>query len=135
MANSPTAKQIIAQLRSGEPHTLVIVAIPSHDRRNKPIHNQELWADAALKVFSKLYGGATAFKTFKGIYRSESGEDLYDEPIMIESYVERSRVEEVGRLELLLKFLHRMRREANQEVVLLVFDNHLCLVKNERTTH
>lgn len=124
MAHTHQAKRLIAEIRNGQPHALVIIAVPSHDRRNKPLNNQELWADAALRIFSSLFGGATAFRTFKGIYRSQdSGEDLVDEPILIESYVEESTVMAVPTLRSFLEFLHRLKRETDQETVLLVINS------------
>lgn len=67
MADPVTPKKIIATLKDGLRHDLLILAIPSHDRENKPIHDQTVWADAALELFSALFTGATAFETFKGI--------------------------------------------------------------------
>lgn len=110
------------RLKNGDRHDLVILAIPSHDKNNKPLSTQEVWADSGMELFSELYGGATAFQTWKGIYRSETGEDLWDTPILIESFVDRELVEDDQRLELLLDFIRRMKRQMRQESILLVIN-------------
>lgn len=110
------------RLQAGERHDLVILAIPSHDKNNKPLSNQEVWADGGMELFAELYGGATAFGTWKGIYRSESGENLWDTPILIESFVERPLLEDPERLAILLDFIKRMKRTLRQESILLVIN-------------
>jgi len=123
MASSREVLDIKKRLKDGSRHDLVILAIPSHDRDNKPLNNQLVWADAGLETFSELYGGATAFQTFKGIFRSESGEDLWDEPILIEAYAERAKVENTHTLAVLLEFIRRMKRATHQESILLVIND------------
>ncbi len=124
MSKSVTPKQVIATLKAGIRHDLVILAIPSHDRKNKKISDQDQWADEALRLFSTLYGGATAFETFAGVYKSSEDEDLWDEPILIESYAERERVESESNLKELLDFARRMRKGTDQESILLVLNEY-----------
>ena len=124
MAARVTPDQIIAKLKAGERHDLVILAIPSHDRDNKPLNNQPEWARDALDLFSELFGGATAFETFAGIYRSETGDNLLDKPILIEAYSERTDVESRTNLEQLLQFIRRMKVAMRQETVMLVIDEY-----------
>ena len=54
------AEQVISLLLSGERQDLLILIVPSHDRHEKPLRNQDEWANAALDLFGELYGGATA---------------------------------------------------------------------------
>jgi hypothetical protein len=124
MVRGAQSEEIIATLRAGTRHDLVILAIPSHDRENKPLHDQDQWADGALELFSDLYEGATAFKTFKGIYRSDSGKDLWDNPILIESFAERTHVENPHKLRTLLDFVRRMKAKMRQESILLVVNEY-----------
>lgn len=98
------------------------MAIPSHDKNNKPLANQELWADSGIELFAELYGGATTFHTWKGIYRSETGDNLWDTRILIESFVDRELVEDDQRLGFLLDFIKRMKRQMRQESILLVIN-------------
>jgi hypothetical protein len=72
----------------GNQQTLVVLFIPSHDGQDeKPLPSQDVWADNALELFAEIFGGATAFSTYAGIYRDKTkGRDLRDKPILIESY-------------------------------------------------
>ncbi len=81
----PEFDKIISILQSDERQDLVILIIPSHDKREEELTDQEMWANAAMDVFADLFGGATAFKTFAGIYKAKDGKILHDNPIMIES--------------------------------------------------
>ncbi|HUY89477.1 MAG TPA: hypothetical protein VMV10_12150, partial [Pirellulales bacterium] len=103
------AERIISFLQSGVRQDLIILIIPSHDRRNKQLNNQDAWATAALELFAELYRGATAFKALKGIFKTDSGDVLVDEPILIECYAARNDVEDRTRLDELLKFAKRNR--------------------------
>ena len=119
----PEVDQIITVLREGIRQDLVILIIPSHDRENKPISDQEFWAEAAMDLFADLYRGATALETFKGVYKSSDGTILYDKPIMIESYVDRSDLEDPTKLAELLRFIKRMGKKTKQAAVGLVINS------------
>jgi hypothetical protein len=97
----------------------IIIIIPSHDsgRPQKELTDQEFWADAGLRLFSKLYGGATAFMALRGVWKSPDGTDLFDEPIMIQSLANREDAENEAKLEELIEFARRMCRETRQECV------------------
>jgi hypothetical protein len=102
---------------------LVILAIPSHDKNGKALNNQDQWAQAALDVFAELYGGATAFETFAGIYKDDTGQVHRDKPILIESYVAEGDLEDETKLRQLCDFIRRMGAETRQKAVMLVIDN------------
>lgn len=127
MASSRTREldQIIADLGEELRSDLIILAIPSHDKKNKPLNNQEVWASEAMELFAHIFGGATAFKTFKGVFKSEDGDTLlWDNPILIEAYAERDAVENRENLNRLLDFIKRMKRGTHQESVMLVLNNY-----------
>ena len=85
------AERISRELESPRRQVLVILFIPSHDRDEKELKTRDLWADAALDLFAELFGGATAFDTYAGIYRDKvRGKDLRDKPILVESYTASS---------------------------------------------
>jgi hypothetical protein len=46
--------------------SLLVLFIPSRDRRNKAI-DQRFWVEEALNVLGTLFGGATAFPRGRGI--------------------------------------------------------------------
>lgn len=127
----PEADDYIARLKSGEVNQeLVIVAIPSHDKNEKPIKDQDQWADACLELLGDLYGGATAFKTFKGIYKKDDGSFVCDNPIMIESFACSADIEDAGRLQQLLDFAKRLGQKAKQEAVMIVIGRAMFLIKD-----
>ena len=101
----------------------MILIIPSADKHDIDLNDQEMWANSALELFAELYGGATAFKTFAGIYKADDGRILHDKPILIESYVKRQSLEDQGKLGQLLEFCKRMGRETNQAAVGLIVNS------------
>jgi hypothetical protein len=100
----------------------IILIIPSHDCSSpqKRIPDQDLWADAGMRLFSRLYGGATSFTALRGIWRSDDGTDLLDEPILIQSLVRREDADNEEKLEELAVFARRLRRETNQKCVAVI---------------
>ncbi len=114
---------IVSRIRSGERQDVIILLVPSHDNKNKLINNQEAWAEAAMELFKDLYGGATAFLTFAGIYLADDGTTLHDRPILVESYASRENLEDKGRLTQLVEFMKRMGRETKQASVAVVIND------------
>ncbi|HEX8877912.1 MAG TPA: hypothetical protein VF777_14280 [Phycisphaerales bacterium] len=117
------ADQIIADLRAGRANDIVVLAVPSHTKENQPVSNQSMWAEEALSLFADLYGGATAFAAFKGVYVDSTGNKLWDNPILVESLAERSNVEDRIRLKKLLAFALRMKTHLRQDAVMIVFND------------
>jgi hypothetical protein len=116
----PETEDIISILQSGERQDILILIIPSHDKDEKPLKNQDMWAGQAMEIFKDLYEGATAFATFAGIYLTDDGRTLHDKPILIESYASRADLEDKERLNELVRFCKRMGREAKQDAVALI---------------
>jgi hypothetical protein len=119
----PELENIISILQADKRQDLVILIIPSHDKDENELQNQEWWASSAMELFAELYRGATAFKTFAGIYKCDDGKVLHDRPIMIESYVQRADLENREKLFSLLDFVKRMGRETRQAAVGLVVNS------------
>ena len=123
-SNSPEVERIASDVETGRQQVLVILFIPSHDRDEKELKTRDLWADAALNLFADLFGGATAFDTYAGIYRDKSrGKDLKDKPILVEAYTEIERVRNLDVLNNLVSFMKRMGKEAKQAAVAVVINN------------
>jgi hypothetical protein len=122
-------ERIIAALRYGVPQVLVILFIPSHDKKKKPLQDQHLWASQAIDLFGHLYTGATAFRALDGVFLDDDGTLLHDQPIMIESYTDRASVEDPARLGQLLEFARRMGRETRQAAVAVVIGEVLHLIR------
>jgi hypothetical protein len=69
----PELDQIISVLVAEKRQDLVILIIPSHDKKEVELKDQDMWASAAMDLFADLFGSATAFKTFAGIYKTSDG--------------------------------------------------------------
>jgi hypothetical protein len=82
-----------------------------------------MWAAGAMEPFADLFGGATAFQTFAGIYKTADGKILHDKPILIESYVKRELLEDRENLTELLRFAKRMGEQTNQAAIGLVINS------------
>jgi hypothetical protein len=120
--SDPAVEAISKALIEERRDDTVMIFIPSHDR-NRPqrkLNNQDQWADAGLKLFSALYGGATAFMALRGVWKHEDGTDLFDEPIIIQSLAKREDVESEEKLEMLVEFAKRLCKETNQECVAVI---------------
>jgi hypothetical protein len=123
-------ERIVAQLRYGAPQVLVVLIIPSHDKKQKPLQDQPFWAGEAMELFGRLYTGATAFQALEGVFLDDDGTLLRDKPILIESYVEQEKVEDPARLQQFLAFARRMGKETRQAAVAIVIGNVLHLIRN-----
>lgn len=101
---------------------LLVLFIPSKDRRNKAI-DQRFWVEEALNVLGTLFGGATAFPKGRGIWRDDAqgGKLLFDEPVVIQCYTSEHLIEQ--QMSVLREFLYRMGREAQQGAVGLVIND------------
>jgi hypothetical protein len=118
------AERIAHDIDTGRRQALVILFIPSHDRDGKELKTREMWAQAALELFAELFGGATAFDTYGGIYRDKvRGKDLKDKPILVESYTEVEHVRNLDNLNKLVSFMKRMGAQAKQAAVAVVINN------------
>src|SRR5947207_106014 len=85
----PELDQIVASVKADKTQDLIVLFIPSHDKKQTPLSNRDQWADGALQLFARLFGGATAFASYAGVYRDLDGTILVDQPIVIQSYVRR----------------------------------------------
>ena len=119
----PEVDNIISTLNTDDKQDVVILFIPSHDKHEKALNNQDVWAGQAMELFKELYRGATGFATFAGIYLTEDGKTLHDKPILIESYVVREALVDKNRLNQLVGFMKRMGRETKQASVAVVIND------------
>ncbi len=123
---SPVAKEverIISVLKAGTRQDMIILIVPSHDKKNKKLNNQEQWAEGAMDLFADLFGGATAFETFAGIYKDWGGNILRDKPILIECYAQRSDLEDVEKLTKLCLWIKKMGADTRQAAVALIVND------------
>lgn len=56
-------------LTGGRKRVLVVLFVPSVERDGTTSIDQPHWVDAALEMFGRVFGGATAYPRAKGIWR------------------------------------------------------------------
>lgn len=128
----PETTEIAALLSAESVQDLVILTVPSHDRKNikLPAALAGEWASNAMRLMSDLYVGATAFRAAFGIYKTDDGHYLEDEPLVIESFAAIEAIHDVARLNLLVGFAKRMGKALDQESVMLVFGLVMYYIKD-----
>jgi hypothetical protein len=112
-----------ARLRFNSCDDVVILFIPSHDKKKKRLPDRDQWASAAVDLFGRLYGGATAFTGLSGTWMDGSGNLIDDEPIMVQSLARREDVEDPEKLHQLSEFCKKLGRETKQGAVGLVLND------------
>lgn len=113
----------------GRKTLLVVMFIPSVERDGITLVDQERWASAALEMFGRVFGGATAYPKAEGIWRDdESGGALVkDEPVLIHGYMAPEDIEDEAKQAELSTFSRRMGRETRQgEVGLVIGDEYFA---------
>ena len=116
--------------RSGRKRVLVVLFIPSVERDGELPIDQPVWVDAALEMFGRVFGGATAFPKAKGIWRDDErgGTLVRDEPIVVHCYTTPLDIEDDRNLAALGDFCRKLGRETRQgEVGLVVGDEYFAI--------
>jgi hypothetical protein len=126
----PELLAIKNRLEGGKPDELIAIFIPSHDRKDKELTDQAVWAGQALSLFGEMYGGGTSFNNLSGIYQPEKDlRPLYDKPIMIQSLTDASRIMEEEGLFRLAEFCQNMGKRTNQASIGVVINNKFIDIK------
>jgi hypothetical protein len=101
---------------------LLVLFVPSHDRDEQPI-DQDEWVEKALQFLGQAFHGATAFPKARGVWRDDDrgGQLVFDEPVIIHCYTSlkllNSKAKELG------EFLTDMGHQTRQGAVGLVINN------------
>jgi len=117
-------------LMGGRKRVLVVLFVPSVERDGATPIDQAHWVDAALEMFGRVFGGATAYPKAKGVWRDDErkGVLVKDEPVVVHCYTTPRDIQEPGKLAELGAFCRRMGRDARQgEVGLVVGDEYFAL--------
>lgn len=103
--------------------TLLVLFVPSHDRKQLATFDQQHWVDEALTTLGTLFGGATAFPQGKGVWRDDAqgGRLIFDAPVVIQCYTSARHIETQAKE--LREFLVRMGTQTNQGAVGFVIDD------------
>jgi hypothetical protein len=109
-------------LSDGRKRVLVVLFVPSVERDGVTAIDQSHWADSALEMFGRVFGGATAYPKAKGIWRDDErgGALVKDEPVVVHCYTTPADIEDAHNLAALGSFCRRMGREARQGEIGLV---------------
>jgi hypothetical protein len=112
------------RLRAGSKRVLIVLFVPSVERDGRTAIDQGRWVKDALKLFGQVFGGATAYPKATGVWRDDERDGLlvFDEPVVIHSYVTPEAVEKDDNLDKLGGFCRRMGRETNQGEVGLIIE-------------
>jgi hypothetical protein len=118
------------RLRGGRKRVLVVLFIPSVERDGTTPIDQQYWVDAALEMFGRVFGGATAYPKAKGIWRDDerNGVLVKDEPVVVHCYTTPADIEVSKNLAELGSFCRTMGRDSRQgEVGLVVGDEYFAI--------
>ena len=108
----------------------MILFVPSVERDGMTKVDQPRWVNAALEVFGRVFGGATAYPKAQGIWRDDErgGALVKDEPVVVHCYTTPADIEDSRKLAELGDFCRRMGRDAGQgEVGLVVGDEYFAI--------
>jgi hypothetical protein len=109
---------------------LVVLFVPSVERDGTTPIDQDRWIDAALEMFGRVVGGATAYPKAKGVWRDDEryGALVKDEPVVVQCYTTRTDIEDSRHLAELASFCRTMGRDARQgEVGLVIGDEYFAI--------
>jgi hypothetical protein len=108
----------------------VVLFIPSVERDGMTAIDQQHWVDAALEMFGRVFGRATAYPKAKGIWRDDerNGALVKDEPVVVHCYTTPADIENSRNLAELGSFCRTMGRDARQgEIGLVVGDQYFAI--------
>jgi hypothetical protein len=117
-------------LEGGRKRVLVVLFVPSVERDGSTSIDQQHWVDAALEMFGRVFGGATAYPKAKGVWRDDErgGVLVTDEPVVVHCYTTPADIQDAGNLAELGRFCRTMGREAHQgEIGLVVGDEYFAI--------
>ena len=117
-------------LDQGRKTLLVALFIPSVQRDGKTPVDQGQWAEAALEMFGRVFGGATAHPKAHGIWRDDErgGALIKDEPVVIHCYMTPSDIHDTAKQAELGAFCRHMGRETQQgEIGLVIGDEYYAI--------
>ena len=129
MTKTPSRKRP-ALLTGGRKRVLVVLFVPSVERDGLTSIDQDLWVDASLEMFGRVFGGATAYPKAKGIWRDDErdGPLIKDEPVVVHCYTTPDDIQDSTSLAELGGFCRKMGREACQgEIGLVVGDEYFAI--------
>ena len=108
----------------------MVLFVPSVERDGITAIDQTYWVDAALEMFGRVFGGATAYPRARRIWRDDErgGALVKDEPVVVHCYTIPADIEDSRNLGELGRFCKRMGRDAREgEIGLVIGDEYLAI--------
>jgi hypothetical protein len=103
------------------------IYIPSADKDSKPISDQEAWTQKALKLLTKINGGATAMPPIRGAWFNEGTKEIViEEPVIVYSFVDPEKFE--AHLQEVVKFVDSLAKKTNQGQMAIEFNQEMMLI-------
>jgi hypothetical protein len=121
-----------AVLKEGRMSVLVVLFVPSVERDGRTAIDQQHWVDAALDMFGRVFGGATAYPKARGVWRDDErgGTLVKDEPVVIHCYTTPIDIQNPRKLADLGSFCRTMGRDARQGEIGLVIGNEYFAIRD-----
>lgn len=119
----------------GEPHgVLFVLFIPSKDKDGNRLpagEDQQMWANAAGDLLTKLFNGSTQMPPAKGKWlNDETNEIVTEEIVLVHSYAHVNHANDEERLKKLAEFLHRMGKKTRQGEIAVVIGDVFHRIRN-----
>lgn len=97
--------------------------IPNKDRDGVETGDQRRWVLEALRLLTRLNGGATAEPAVEGVWQGPGAPAVWEHPVIVYSFIDGRRF--FDEFVTVREFLHRMGRETRQGEVVAVFEDRL----------
>ena len=96
------------------------VYVPDKDRDGAETGTQRKWVLEALRLLTRLNGGASAEPAIEGVWQGPTGPAVWERPVVVYSYIDPGRFR--AGLPEVREFLHRMGRDTRQGEVVAEYE-------------
>ncbi|PUE55527.1 hypothetical protein [Limnohabitans parvus] len=124
--NKEISFDIAAQFEATGSGQKLSLYVPNKDKNGLHV-DQSVWVDQTIRLFSKLFGGATVFPNILGAWlNKETDQLIVEEPQIVYSYMTADAF--IKAADELKTFMYRMGNETNQGQIGFEFDSTFYLL-------